>query len=81
MRKQAGDRIHVQLYRDDSRLEVPEEILECLMLEQAAYDRFLQMKDSGKRHLVKWIYSAKTEQTRSARINKLITKLLNHSPK
>lgn len=74
--KQAGDHIQVKLYKDDSPFVVPQEILECLLLEKVAYDKFLQLKDSEKRHLVKWIGSAKMDETKAERINQIITDLL-----
>ena len=76
IKKQAGDYIIVILFHDDSTFEIPNEIIECLKLELLAYQRFEKLSPSHKKEYVKWIYSAKKDETRAERINKMISQLL-----
>ncbi len=74
--KQAGDTVHVILFPDESRFEVPEEITDCLLNEpKSTYSTFLAFTDGERKAYVDWIYSAKTETTRADRIVKMIQRL------
>lgn len=77
IRKEAGDTVHVVLYRDDESLTIPKEFLLCLETEDGALEKFGTYSDGQKRAFVKWIYSAKTEQTRIDRIAKAIIMVQN----
>lgn len=76
IKKQAGDYVQVLLYRDCSTFIIPDELIDCLLLEEIAYNKFNNLSKSDQRQYVKWIYSAKREETRVERINVLIGKLL-----
>lgn len=76
IKKQAGDYVQVLLYRDYSTFIIPDELIDCLLLEEVAYDKFNKLSKSDQRQYVKWIYSAKREETRVERIKVLIGKLL-----
>ena len=76
IKKQAGDFVTVVLYKDDSIFTIPEELIDCLLLEDRAFDLFNKLSKSDQRQFVKWIYSAKREDTRAERIGKMISKLL-----
>ena len=75
IKKQAGDFVHVILYPDNEPVEVPEELLLCLQDDAEALQFFNSLSDSEKHNYIKWIYSAKTEQTKVDRIAKTLDKL------
>ena len=76
IKKQAGDCVHVILYPDNDPLEVPEELLLCLQEEPEALQFFNSLSESEQHNYVKWIYSAKTDQTKVDRIAKTIDRLI-----
>jgi hypothetical protein len=75
IKKQAGDYVHVILYPDNEPLEVPEELLLCLQDDAEALRFFNSLNESEQHNYVKWIYSAKTDQTKADRIAKTVVKL------
>ena len=75
IKKQAGDVVHVILYPDNEPLEMPEELLLCLQDEPKALQFFNSLNENEQHRYVKWIYSAKTDQTKVDRIAKTITNL------
>ncbi len=75
IKKQVGDYIKVILYRDNSAFIIPEELIDCLQLEEKAFENFNKLSKSDQRQHVKWIYSAKREETRAERIGVLIGKM------
>ena len=78
IKKQGGDYVHVILYPDNEPLEVPEELLLCLQEDAEALQFFNSLNESEQHRYVKWIYSAKTEQTKVDRIAKTLDKLSKH---
>ncbi len=74
IKKQAGDHVHVILYPDNESPEIPEELLLCLQDEPAALRFFNSLNESEQRQYVRWIYAAKTEQTKVERIAKTLTR-------
>src|SRR5688500_13043021 len=75
IRKQAGDTVRVQLYYDDSPVEVPVDFMECLEDEPKALQVFNSLSDSRKKLIVDHILQAKNESTRVARMAKAINEL------
>jgi hypothetical protein len=75
IKKQAGDYVHVILYLDNEPLEVPEELLLCLKEDTEAFRFFNSLTESEQHNYVKWISSAKTDQTKVDRITKTLTNL------
>ncbi len=73
--KYEGDRVHITLYPDADPLEIPGEFILCLEDEPKALKFFNSISDSEKRLYILWIYGAKKEETRAARIAKAIDKL------
>ena len=67
IKKQAGDYVHVLLYPDNEPLEIPEELLLCLQEDQDAQQFFHSLNENEQHNYVKWIYSAKTDETRVER--------------
>jgi len=78
IKKQAGDYVHIILYPDNDPLEVPEELLLCLQEEPEALKFFNSLSENEKHNYVKWIFSAKTDQTKVNRIAKTIDRLLKN---
>ena len=75
IRKQAGDTVHVVLYPDNEPLKIPSELLDCLHDEPNALKFFNSVSDGEKNYYIKWIYSAKKEDTRVERMAKAIDRL------
>ena len=78
IKKQAGDFVHIILYADNEPLEIPEEFLLCLQDDAEALQFFNSLNETEKHAYIKWIYSAKTDQTKVDRIAKTLDKLSNH---
>ncbi len=76
IKKQAGDYVQVLLYRDHSTFTIPEEIIDCLLLDETAHEKFHKLSKSDQRQYVKWIYAAKREETRVERIRVMIDRIL-----
>lgn len=75
IKKQVGDTVFITLYLEETPLEIPEELLACLKEEPNSY-RFFQTLTEGEQHAyIKWIYAAKTDQTKVDRIAKLLERL------
>ena len=78
IKKQAGDYVHVILYPDNEPLEIPEELLLCLQEDQDAQQFFHSLNENEQHNYVKWIYSAKTDETMVERIAKTLVRLSKH---
>lgn len=76
IKKQAGDYVHVILYLDKEPAEVPEEMVLCLKDEPQAEMFFNALSDAEKENYIKWIYSAKQEETKLKRLAGTIDRLL-----
>jgi uncharacterized protein YdeI (YjbR/CyaY-like superfamily) len=76
IKKEAGDYVHVILFPDNEPEEIPEELLLCLKEEPAALKFFKSLSESEQKYYVKWIYSAKKEETKIERMAASINRLL-----
>ena len=74
--KKEGDIVNVILYKDDSPLEIPYELLICLKDEPNAFAKFKKLNEAHQKEYISWIYSAKKDETRIARIAKTVSKVL-----
>ncbi|MFZ4546328.1 MAG: DUF1905 domain-containing protein [Bacteroidales bacterium] len=74
--KKEGDWVQITLYADNSPIEVPEEFLDCLKEDPAAYNTFLSYTDGQQKEFIDWIYSAKTDDTKVERIAQTLNKLV-----
>jgi uncharacterized protein DUF1905/bacteriocin resistance YdeI/OmpD-like protein len=76
IKKEAGDYVHVILCSDESKLEIPEEIMECFKNEpQKIQGTFLSFTEGEQKTYLDWIYKAKTEDTQANRIAKMMSRL------
>jgi uncharacterized protein YdeI (YjbR/CyaY-like superfamily) len=57
---------------DVDNLNVPEDLSDALSKKKGALDFFNGINDSSKRFVLRWLKLAKTEKTRSIRINQLV---------
>ena len=70
--------VHIILCPDNEPLKVPEELRLCLQDDDEALQFFNSLNESEQYNYVKWIYSAKTDQTKVDRIAKTLDKLSKH---
>jgi hypothetical protein len=75
IKKKEGDVVHVVLFPDKDSLEIPDELLICLEDEPSALRFFESLSDSEKKYYIQWIFGAKREETRIARMAKAINRL------
>jgi hypothetical protein len=69
IRKHAGAMLTVKLEEDkDYKVEVPSDLQECFDFEPEAFDQFNSLPKSHRDYFIKWIDSAKTNETRAKRI-------------
>ena len=77
--KGASDFVHIILFSDDSRLEIPEEIILCFENEpKKAYETFFKFTEGEQKSYLDWIYDAKTEDTKADRIIKMMNRLMKN---
>jgi len=79
LNKNAGDTIYIELYLDESPLEIPAQLVECLKDEPAAHSFFFSLKEAEQVKWIKYIYTVKTiaiqEQKIAIAINALLRKI------
>ena len=73
--KKAGDSVHVKLFWDESKVEIPADVLDSLLQSEEAYTFFLTLTESNKKYYIDWIADAKTLDTKVTRIVKMIEQL------
>ena len=56
---------------DVDKLIIPEDLKIALQKHKAAFEFFVNINDSSKRFVLRWIKLSKTEKTRKSRINKI----------
>jgi hypothetical protein len=75
--KNAGAVLQVKLEADDDyKVEMPDDLKECFDFEPEAYDFFNTLAKSHRDYFVKWIDSAKTNETRTKRIINTVNAML-----
>lgn len=76
IKKEAGDYVYVILYSDESKLEIPKEIMACFKNEpKNSYATFTSFTEGEQKTYLDWIYSAKTVDTQANRIAKMMSRL------
>ena len=73
--KSAGDLVKVVLYPDKDPVEIPQELLHCLLDEPMAHKIFISYTAGEQKAFIDWIYAARTEKTKVERIVKTLEKL------
>lgn len=73
--KKVGDNVQVKLYLDNSKVKVPDDILDSLLQSEMAYQFFLTLSESNKKYYIDWINAAKGLDTKVTRIVKMIENL------
>ena len=74
--KRKGAKVHVSMEADDEFvIKPPSEFLDCLADEPIAVAHFNSLAKSHQGYFIKWIDSAKTEQTRVKRIAQSVSAL------
>lgn len=68
IRKKEGDWVTIVLYADNDPLEIPEDLLICLLEEPAIHQAFLNYGPGEQKMFVDWINSAKRMETKVTRI-------------
>lgn len=77
IRKEAGAMVSVSLEEDvDYKVEVPEDLQECFEFDPEALVQFNSLPKSHRDYFIKWITSAKTNETRNKRIINTINAML-----
>ena len=77
IRKNAGAMLTVKLEEDkDYKLEVPADLQECFDFEPEALQQFNSLPKSHRDYFIKWINSAKTNETRAKRIINTVNAML-----
>ena len=75
--KNKGAMLHVSIEEDlDFKIEVPDDLKECFDFEPEALDFFNSLAKSHREYFIKWIESAKTNETRAKRIVNTINAML-----
>jgi hypothetical protein len=77
LKKQVGDSVHIQLALDDSKVEIPQEFLDCLADEPKALHFFETLTENQQKYFSDWIYAAKQVSTRENRMVEAIEMLAN----
>ena len=72
--KEEGDYVHLTLYRDTGVFQIPEDFKQILN-DEGVLELFKKHKKWEQRMCIKWIFSAKREETVKERIVKTIFKL------
>ena len=75
IKKQEGDWVKLILFHDKDPLQIPDEFLQCLRDEPAAYKTFFNFSESNQKYYIDWIYSSKKEDTRVERMAKAIDRI------
>lgn len=75
--KREGDYVKVILYADNSSFEIPDEILACFKNEpKQILTTFNSLTQGKQKAYIDWIYNAKSDETKAARILKMMDRLV-----
>ncbi len=75
IKKEAGDTVSLVLYLDEPQMAIPEDFMECLREEPKLLARFEKQPEKERQATIDWIFSAKTEDEKIARMAKVMEKL------
>jgi uncharacterized protein DUF1905/bacteriocin resistance YdeI/OmpD-like protein len=75
--KNKGAMLHVSIEEDvDYKVPLPDDLKECFDFEPGAFDFFNSLAKSHREYFIKWINSAKTDETRAKRIINTVNAML-----
>jgi hypothetical protein len=81
IKKQVNDIVHLKLFIDTSPLKIPKEIILCFENEpKKAYTHFINLSEGQQKAFLDWVYSAKTEATKAARIIQMMDRVIKNEP-
>jgi Domain of unknown function (DUF1905)/Bacteriocin-protection, YdeI or OmpD-Associated len=76
IKKEAGDFVRVVLYKDETTLNIPSEIVQCFEDEPTrTYEAFVRSSEGEQKAWLDWIYAAKKDETKAQRILTMMDKL------
>jgi hypothetical protein len=75
--KQDGDTVQVLLYLNEAQMVIREDFLICPKEEPKLHKYFLKYPENTQKETTDWIFAAKTEDEKIARITKILEKLEN----
>jgi hypothetical protein len=75
IKKQEGDIVEVELFEDQSAIEIPEEFMLCLLDSPEAKHHFENMSATSQKQYIDYVFAAKSMETRARRLTKTIEKL------
>jgi len=76
IKKEVGDYVKIILFSDESKLEIPQELIECFKNEpKRVYETFLSFTEGEQKSYLDWIYQAKTDTTKTQRIVLMMERL------
>lgn len=76
IKKEAGDWVHIVLYRDQDSVRIPEELQLCLQDVPNAFEMFQQLSDGQQKAIIEWIAAAKTDDTKVSWMVSAIDKIV-----
>jgi hypothetical protein len=77
IKKQKGAKVKVQLEADDEfTFKLPPELMECLEEEPDALSFFHSLAKGHQSYYIKWVISAKTDETKAKRMAQMIAALI-----
>jgi Domain of unknown function (DUF1905)/Bacteriocin-protection, YdeI or OmpD-Associated len=79
IRKNAGAVLQVRIEEDtEFKIEIPDDLKECFDFEPESWTFFNSLAKSHRDYFIKWIDSAKTQETRSKRIVNTVNAMLKN---
>lgn len=75
IKKEAGDTVTICLIEDHDSFEIPLDFLSCLKDDPQAEQYFFTLSEAEKNNYVRWIYSAKKEETKILRMADCLKRL------
>jgi uncharacterized protein YdeI (YjbR/CyaY-like superfamily) len=77
IKKEAGDRVHLKLLRDEIPSEAPQELIDCLKDDPGKYQLFQKLSKEDQKKWVEYIYGTNSIDGKTDRIIKLLSELEN----
>jgi hypothetical protein len=75
IRKEAGEKVLIRLFRQEVPSTIPEELIACLKDDPGKFQLFERLEAEDQKRWVEFIYSANSEEIKASRIIKLLSGL------